>query len=71
MIGATIGISRPSRCDMLIDEKPGRSKILQNLPAVTYRAKSPGKWHCDGRDLPTIALTIVRMATVGKLEAES
>jgi hypothetical protein len=34
----------------------------------------PGKvlWHirCDGRDMPTVASTIARIATVGELEAE-
>jgi hypothetical protein len=39
IIRATIGISRPSQRDMPIDEKPGRSNIRQNLPAVAYQTK--------------------------------
>jgi hypothetical protein len=35
----------------------GDIKIHQNLPAVAYRAKSLGKSHCDGRDMPTVAPT--------------
>jgi hypothetical protein len=48
----------------------GHIKIRQNLPAVAYRAKSLGKSRCDGRDMPTVAPAIVRMATVGEFEAE-
>jgi hypothetical protein len=49
----------------------GRIKIRQNLPAVVYRAKSVGKSRCDIRDMPTVAPTIARIATVGEVEAES
>jgi hypothetical protein len=49
----------------------GCIKIRQNLPAVAYRAKSLGKSHCDSRDMPTVAPTIARIATVSKVEAES
>jgi hypothetical protein len=49
---------------------PGRSKIRQNLPAVAYRGKPLGISCCDGCNMPTVAPTIVRMATVGELEAE-
>jgi hypothetical protein len=56
---------------MPIDLKPGRVKIRQNLPGVAYRAKSLGISRCDGRDLPTVAPTIARIATVGELDAES
>jgi hypothetical protein len=38
---------------------------------VLYWAKSLGKSHCDGRDMPTVAPTIARIATVGKVEAKS
>jgi hypothetical protein len=47
----------------------GRIKIRQNLLAVTYRAKSLGKSRCYGRDMPTLAPTIARITTVGKVEA--
>jgi hypothetical protein len=69
--GATVGISRLSQRDMPIDLKPGRSKIRQNLLAVAYQAKPLGISRCDDHDMPTVAPTIVRMATVGELEAES
>jgi hypothetical protein len=39
----------------------GRIKICQNLSAVAYRAKSIGKSHCDGPDMPTVAPTIARI----------
>jgi hypothetical protein len=68
MVGVTIGILRPSQPDMPTDLKPGRSKIRQNLLAVTYRAKPLGISRCDGHNMPTITPTIVRMATVGKLK---
>jgi hypothetical protein len=56
---------------MPTDLKPVRHKICQNLQAVAYRAKALGISHCDGHDMPTVAPSIVRMATVSKLEAES
>jgi hypothetical protein len=49
----------------------GCIKIRQNLPVVTYQAKSLGKSRCDDRDMPMNAPTIVRIATVGKVEVES
>jgi hypothetical protein len=49
----------------------GRIKIRQNLLAVAYRPKSLGKSRCDGRDMPMVAPTIARIATVGEVEAES
>jgi hypothetical protein len=52
-------------------EGSGRIKIHQNLLAVAYRANSLGKSCCDFCDMPTIAPTIARIATVGKVEAES
>jgi hypothetical protein len=45
-------------------------KIRQNLLDMAYRAKPLGISHCDSCNMPTVAPTIVRMATVGKLEAE-
>jgi hypothetical protein len=33
--------------------------------------KATGKSCCDGRDMPTVAPTIARIATVGEVEAES
>jgi hypothetical protein len=54
---------------MAIDLKTGSSKIRQNLTAVAYRAKPLGISRCDDRDTPTVASIIVRMTTVGKLEA--
>jgi hypothetical protein len=71
MVGATVGILWPSQLDMPMDLKPGRSKIGLNLLAVAYRAKLLGISHCDDGNMPTVAPTIVQMATVGKLEAES
>jgi hypothetical protein len=71
MVGVTIGVSWLSQRDMPIDYQPGRSKIRQNLPAVAYRAKSLGILRSDGRDMPTVAPTISRIATVGEEEAES
>jgi hypothetical protein len=52
--------------------RPGRfiEKIRQNLPAVAYRAKSLGKSLCDGCDMPKVAPTIARIATIGEFEAE-
>jgi hypothetical protein len=49
---------------MPMDYKPGHSKIRQNLPAVAYRAKFLGISLCDGRDMPTVAQAIERIATV-------
>jgi hypothetical protein len=49
----------------------GHIKSRQNLLAVAYHAKSLGKSCCDGRNMPMVAPTIVRIATVGKVEAES
>jgi hypothetical protein len=51
---------------MPTDLKLDHSKICQNLPAVAYRAKLLGISRCDGRDMPTVAPTIIRMATVAK-----
>jgi hypothetical protein len=68
--GVTIDISQLSQRDMLIDLKPGHSKIHPTLPAVVYQAKSRGISRCDSSDMPTVTPTIVRIATVGKLEAE-
>jgi hypothetical protein len=70
MVGATVGLSRPSKHNVPTDLKPGRRKIHQNLPAVAYRAKPLGISRCDGPDIPAVAPTIVRMATVGELEDE-
>jgi hypothetical protein len=70
MVGVTIGILGPSQRDMPMASKLGCSKIRQNLPAVAYWAKSLGISRCDGCDMPTVATTIVRIATVSKL-AES
>jgi hypothetical protein len=69
MVGATVGILQPSQRDMPKDMKPGCSKIHQNLSAVAYQAKILGISRCDGCDIPTVAPTIVQMATVGQLEA--
>jgi hypothetical protein len=71
MVGVTVGISWLSQRNKPTDLKQGRSKICQNLPAVAYRAKPLGILRCDGHDMPTVAPTIVGMATVGELEAES
>jgi hypothetical protein len=71
MVGATVGISRPSQHNMPKDLKPGRSKIPQNMRAVANRAKPLGISRCDGCDKPKVAPTIARSATVGELEAES
>jgi hypothetical protein len=60
LVGATIGTSRPSQRDMQTDLKPGHSKIRQNLPAVTYRAKPFGISRCDGRKRPMVTPTIVQ-----------
>jgi hypothetical protein len=49
----------------------GGIKIPQNLPAVAYRAKSLGKSRCDGQDMTTVSPTIVQIATVRKVVAES
>jgi hypothetical protein len=49
----------------------GRIKIRQNLPTGAYQAKSLGKSRSDGRDMPTVAPTIARIATVGEAEGES
>jgi hypothetical protein len=46
-------------------------KNLPNLPAVAYQAKSLGKSHCDGSDMPTVVPTIAQIATVGKIDAKS
>jgi hypothetical protein len=51
--------------------KMGHSKIRQNLLALAYRAKPLGISCCDSHDKPTVTPTIVRMATVGELEADS
>jgi hypothetical protein len=51
--------------------RSGRVKIRQNLPAVTYRARSLGKSHCNGHDMPTVNPTIARIATIGKVDVES
>jgi hypothetical protein len=52
-----------------------QKKIRQNLPAVAYRGKPLGPTvgisRTAQRDMPTIGQTIVRSATVGKLDAES
>jgi hypothetical protein len=52
----------------------GTEKTRQNLPAVAYRAKplgpTVGIWRTSQRDMPMVAPTIVRSATVGKLDAE-
>jgi hypothetical protein len=71
IVGATVGVSLTSQRDMPIDEKPGRSKIRQNLPAVAYRAKSLGISRCEGHNMPTDAQTIARIATIVELEANS
>jgi hypothetical protein len=70
MFGVTVGISWPSQRDVLKGWKTGRSKIRQNLPVVAYRAKSLGISCCDGRDMPMVAPTFVRITTVGELDAE-
>jgi hypothetical protein len=70
MVGGTVSISKPSQHDMPTDLKPGHSKIHQNLPAVAYWQKPLGISCCDGRNMTMVAPTIVRMATLGKLEAE-
>jgi hypothetical protein len=56
---------------MPIYYKQGRSKIRQNLPAVSYQAKFLGISLCHGCDMPTVAPAIAEIATVSKLEAES
>jgi hypothetical protein len=52
------------------DLNPGHGKIRQNLLAVAYQAKPLGISCCDGHNMPTVSPTILRMATVGELEAE-
>jgi hypothetical protein len=64
MVGATAGILR-------CDGRVGSYKNPLKSAAVAYRAKSLGKSRCDGRDMPTLAPTLARIATVGELEAES
>jgi hypothetical protein len=63
-VWATIGISRSAQ-----------KKIRKNLPAVAYCGKPLGQTigisRMSQRDLPTVSQTIVRSATVVKLEAES
>jgi hypothetical protein len=54
-----------------VTARSARIKICQNLPAMAFWAKSLGKSRCDGHDMPTVAPTIARIATVGKVEAES
>jgi hypothetical protein len=54
-----------------VDLKPGHSKLRQTMPAVAYRATPLGISRCDGRDMPMVAPTVARSATVGKLEVES
>jgi hypothetical protein len=71
MVGGTIGISRPSQSDMPTDLKLDCGKIHQNLSAVAYWAKPLGILHHDIHNMSTVAPTIVWMATVGELEAES
>jgi hypothetical protein len=38
---------------------------------MAYQAKPLGILRCDGHDMPMVATTIVRMATVSELEAKS
>jgi hypothetical protein len=42
IVEATVGISRPSLCEITTNLKLGRSKICQNMPAVAYQ-EAP--WH--------------------------
>jgi hypothetical protein len=49
----------------------GHIKICKNLPAVAYQAKALGKSRCDGRDMPTVSPTIVQIAKVGEVEADT
>jgi hypothetical protein len=49
----------------------GHIKIRQNLLAVAYRAKSIDKSCFDSRDMPMVAPTIVHIATVREVAAES
>jgi hypothetical protein len=51
--------------------RSGHVKILKNLPAVAYRAKSLGKSCCDCCDMPTVSPTTAQIATIRKVEAES
>jgi hypothetical protein len=60
IVGAIIGISRLSPCDMPTDMKPGHCKIRQNLQAVAYWAKPLGMSRCDSNDMPMVAPTLVR-----------
>jgi hypothetical protein len=71
MVGVTVGISQRSQCVMPTDLKPGRNKIHQNWSAVAYRAKPLGILRCDSQYMSTVTPIIVRMATVGELEAKS
>jgi hypothetical protein len=66
MVGATIGILRPSQRDMPTDLKPGHSKICQNLLAVAYRAKPHGISCCDGHDMTTVAPVIAKSPRSGE-----
>jgi hypothetical protein len=71
MVGTTVGMSLLSQRDLPTDLTLGRSKIRQNLLAVAYWANPLGLSLCDGRNIPRVAPTIVQMATVSELEAES
>jgi hypothetical protein len=71
MVGVTFDLMLPSQHNKSTDLKQGHSKICRNLLAVAYRAKPLGILRCDGHDMPTVAPTIVRMATVGELDAKS
>jgi hypothetical protein len=68
---ASVGNSRYVWATVGISSCNGRVRSYKNLPAVAYRAKALGKSHGDGRDMPKVAPTITRIATVGKVEAES
>jgi hypothetical protein len=38
---------------------------------IAHQAKSLGKSRCDGRDMPTVAPTIARIATIREEESVS
>jgi hypothetical protein len=68
MVGATAGISWPPQRDM----QQIWSHVVVKSAKICWLCHI---WHSPlaycGRDMPTVTPTIVRMATVSKLEAES
>jgi hypothetical protein len=69
MFGATVGILRLSQCYMPIGRRQAVEKSAK-ICRLWHTGQSPLAYRAVTADMPTVAPTFARIATVGELDAE-